>query len=177
VINSVRRSDQIRRTLVKLREEPIRGHAVVCEFEGQVIGYALLISFCSNELDEKVLYIDQFFIDRAHRGQGQATNLIERLSATPYSTRWPRLAAYVVDEDKVETLEQMLRWERTTSVKALIISVWLASSFWLLMLTSMCVTDALGQLDNGQAASGLKQALTNGTTAAVNCRQTRRLFF
>jgi hypothetical protein len=41
---------QVRRTLAKLREEPNRGRAVVCDVESRTVGYALLISFWSNEL-------------------------------------------------------------------------------------------------------------------------------
>jgi hypothetical protein len=40
----------VRRTLAKLREEPNRGRAVVCDVESRTVGYALLISFWSNEL-------------------------------------------------------------------------------------------------------------------------------
>jgi hypothetical protein len=41
---------QVQQTLSRLREEPARGRAVVCELDRQTVGYALLISFWSNEL-------------------------------------------------------------------------------------------------------------------------------
>jgi GNAT superfamily N-acetyltransferase len=72
-------SDQVGRTLVKLREEPGRGRAVVCEMGGTIVGYALLISFWSNEFGGEVLHVDELFIDESHRGHGLATDLLERL--------------------------------------------------------------------------------------------------
>src|SRR5260370_403224 len=45
---------QVRRSLAKLREEPNRGRAVVCDVERRTVGYALLISFWSNELGGEV---------------------------------------------------------------------------------------------------------------------------
>ncbi len=65
-----------RRTLVALRESPWRGHAAVLEVDGQVCGYALVISFWSNELGGKVWVIDEIYVDPEHRGRGYATSRI-----------------------------------------------------------------------------------------------------
>jgi ribosomal protein S18 acetylase RimI-like enzyme len=72
--------EQVRRTLAKLREEPVRGRAVVCETEHCVVGYALLISLWSNELGGEVVHIDELFVEHNSRGRGLATDLIENLA-------------------------------------------------------------------------------------------------
>ena len=42
-----RRAELEDAVLAKLREEPNRGRAVICDVEGRTVGYALLISFWS----------------------------------------------------------------------------------------------------------------------------------
>src|SRR6266852_1845362 len=66
---------QMRRTLAKLRAEPHRGRALVCEVNGHPAGYALLISFWSNELGGEVCNIDELFVAPEYRGRGLATGL------------------------------------------------------------------------------------------------------
>jgi ribosomal protein S18 acetylase RimI-like enzyme len=79
---------QVWRTLAKLRKEPSRGHAVVCEIDGRTVGYALLISFWSNELGGEVCNIDELFVAPEYRGSGLATSLLEGLADGPHSP-WP----------------------------------------------------------------------------------------
>jgi uncharacterized protein DUF4197 len=45
---------------------------------------------------------------------------------------------------------------------------WLASSFWLLFMLCLGAAAVRAQPDAGQAASGLKEALTTGTANAIN---------
>jgi GNAT superfamily N-acetyltransferase len=70
---------QVRRTLARLRAEPFRGRALVCEVDGHPAGYALLISFWSNELGGEVCVIDELFVRQADRGRGLATALLTGL--------------------------------------------------------------------------------------------------
>lgn len=79
---------QVRRTIAKLREEPNRGRAVVCDAEGRTVGYALLISFWSNELGGEVCNIDELFVAPQYRGRGLATALLEGLADKEQSL-WP----------------------------------------------------------------------------------------
>jgi ribosomal protein S18 acetylase RimI-like enzyme len=79
---------QVRCTLAKLREEPHRGRALVCEVNGHPAGYALLISFWSNELGGEVCNIDELFVDPAYRGRGLATDLFTMLTDSEQCL-WP----------------------------------------------------------------------------------------
>ena len=65
-----RRAELEDAVLAKLREEPNRGRAVICDVEGRTVGYALLISFWSNELGGEVCYIDELFVAPLYRGRG-----------------------------------------------------------------------------------------------------------
>jgi len=79
---------QVRITLAKLRDEPGRGRALVCDIEGKTVGYALLISFWSNELGGEVCNIDEPFVAEQYRGRGLATALFNGL-ATAGASLWP----------------------------------------------------------------------------------------
>jgi ribosomal protein S18 acetylase RimI-like enzyme len=75
-----------RATLAKLREEPARGMAVVLDVDGAVHGYALLISFWSNELGGEVCTIDEIYVDVHARSRGHTTSLVTsiRSGAAPW---------------------------------------------------------------------------------------------
>jgi GNAT superfamily N-acetyltransferase len=64
-----------------LRRAPVRGRALVLELDGRVRGYALLVSFWSNELGGEVCTIDELYVEPEHRGSGHATRLLRCLSA------------------------------------------------------------------------------------------------
>jgi GNAT superfamily N-acetyltransferase len=83
---------QMRRTLSMLRREQTRGRAVVCDIAGDAVGYALLISFWSNELGGEVCTIDELFVLPEHRGRGLGTALLDRLAGGDRSL-WPAEAA------------------------------------------------------------------------------------
>ena len=104
-------SEQVVRTLVKLREEPIRGQAVVCEVNGEVVGYALIISFWSNEMGGEVLYIDELFIEENYRGQGLGTDLINRLAIRDASF-WSGKAAALALEVSPQNVRAKSLYER-----------------------------------------------------------------
>src|SRR5437763_1338331 len=74
----------IRDTLSILRAEPIRGRALVLDVDGAIGGYALLISFWSNELGGEVIVIDELYVLLSFRSQGHGRELLISLArATP----------------------------------------------------------------------------------------------
>lgn len=78
---------QTRATLARLRAEPLRGRAVVLEINGHASGYALLISFWSNELGGEICEIDELYVAADARGRGWGTGLVQRLPID--RTLWP----------------------------------------------------------------------------------------
>jgi GNAT superfamily N-acetyltransferase len=74
-------AEQVRRTLATLRGAPARGRAVVLEAAGALAGYALLVSFWSNELGGEVCNVDELYVVPAARGQGHGTALIRSIAA------------------------------------------------------------------------------------------------
>lgn len=68
------------RTLQMLREQAARGCALALEMNGAVQGYALIISFWSNELGGEVGIVDELYVAATARGQGHATRLLESLA-------------------------------------------------------------------------------------------------
>jgi ribosomal protein S18 acetylase RimI-like enzyme len=72
---------QVRVTLERFRREPVRGCALVLEVDGARAGYALLVSFWSNELGGEICTIDELYVAPAHRSRRYGTRLIESLIA------------------------------------------------------------------------------------------------
>src|SRR5690606_34675934 len=77
-----------RRTLSVLRTDPVRGRAVVLEIGKVIGGYALLISFWSNELGGEVMVVDELYVRPGFRDQGHGRALLEGL--VEGSGLWPR---------------------------------------------------------------------------------------
>lgn len=74
-------AEHMRRTLRVLREVPARGRVVVLDVDGRTSGYALLISYWSNELGGDIDVIDEIYVAPEHRGHQHATRFIEALAA------------------------------------------------------------------------------------------------
>jgi GNAT superfamily N-acetyltransferase len=72
---------QVRRTLAALRREPLRGRAVVLDVEGGVAGYALLVSFWSNELGGEVCEVDELYVRPALRSRGHGSALFDAIES------------------------------------------------------------------------------------------------
>jgi ribosomal protein S18 acetylase RimI-like enzyme len=72
--------EQMRRTLEVLRAEPWRGRLAVLDLGGAPAGYALLISFWSNELGGELCQIDELYVAAAHRSRGHGTALFEAVA-------------------------------------------------------------------------------------------------
>jgi ribosomal protein S18 acetylase RimI-like enzyme len=73
-------AEQIRHTLRELRAQPIRGRVVVLEERGQVRGYAIAVSYWSNELGGELCHIDEVYVDPEVRGRGHTSALVDSLA-------------------------------------------------------------------------------------------------
>jgi ribosomal protein S18 acetylase RimI-like enzyme len=67
-------------TIRTLRAEPARGRLVVLDDGAGVAGYALLISYWSNELGGEVCHIDELYVATPARGRGHASELVRSLA-------------------------------------------------------------------------------------------------
>lgn len=74
---------QVRRTLAAFRAEPIRGRAVVASVDGSVVGYALLVSFWSNEYGGEICAIDELYVVPSQRNRGISTSLFAAITDDP----------------------------------------------------------------------------------------------
>jgi ribosomal protein S18 acetylase RimI-like enzyme len=68
-------AEQVRLTLRVLRVDPQRGRAVVLDAGGRCAGYALLISFWSNERGGEACEVDELYVEPALRNRGCGTDL------------------------------------------------------------------------------------------------------
>jgi len=73
-------AEQVRRTLATFRAEPTRGRAVVAEVGSEAVGYALLVSFWSNEYGGEICAVDEIYVVPSHRSRGIATELFRSVS-------------------------------------------------------------------------------------------------
>jgi ribosomal protein S18 acetylase RimI-like enzyme len=87
----------MKRALAEILVNPIRGAVAVLDLSGQRCGYALLISFWSNEFGGEICAIDELYVEPAFRGRGLATQLIQGL-ANGDSRIWPRPTAMITVE-------------------------------------------------------------------------------
>jgi ribosomal protein S18 acetylase RimI-like enzyme len=92
-------------------KSPHRGRALVCEVDGRPAGYALLISFWSNELGGEVCNIDELFVAPEYRGRGLATDLFTMLTANEQSL-WPTKPAALALEVSPTNIRARALYER-----------------------------------------------------------------
>ncbi len=71
--------EKIKRTIRMLLKHKEKGTIMVFEGEKELLGYAILINFWSNEYGGNIVYIDELFVKKEWRGKGVATNFIQFL--------------------------------------------------------------------------------------------------
>jgi GNAT superfamily N-acetyltransferase len=77
---------KIQLTFEMLERHPDYGRILVFEQKGQIIGYAILINFWSNEYGGIVVTIDELFVISAFRNRGIGRAFISHLIATRYGS-------------------------------------------------------------------------------------------
>jgi predicted GNAT family acetyltransferase len=78
-----RKPGRIELTYGELSARPDKGSLISFLHDGQIVGYAILIYFWSNEFGGTVIDIDELCISREHRGKGLATNFFSWLETSP----------------------------------------------------------------------------------------------
>jgi GNAT superfamily N-acetyltransferase len=87
----------MRRTLTEITVNPIRGAAAILDRGGELCGYALLISFWSNEFGGEICAIDELYVEPKYRGRGFATQFVEILASRD-NALWSRRAVMIAVE-------------------------------------------------------------------------------
>jgi ribosomal protein S18 acetylase RimI-like enzyme len=72
-------ASQVHGTLEELRRRPGRGVAALLELDGRVEGYALLISFWSNEFGGELCDVDELYVAPDHRSRGHGRELFDTI--------------------------------------------------------------------------------------------------
>ena len=101
---------QVRATLEMLRAEPVRGRAIVLEIGGECAGYALLVSFWSNELGGEICTIDELYLTPAVRSRGYGAMLVQLLMSG--ESVWPRVPVALELEVSPENRRAFALYER-----------------------------------------------------------------
>lgn len=60
----------IRATFDELARRPEKGQIIVFELEGDLVGYAILVFFWSNEFGGDIIEIDEMVVSSKHRSRG-----------------------------------------------------------------------------------------------------------
>jgi GNAT superfamily N-acetyltransferase len=74
--------DNIARTLQETIQHPEKLQLIAFCQQYEVIGYALLVFYWSNELGGNVIFVDELFVAAVYRGQGMATQFFTWLEQT-----------------------------------------------------------------------------------------------
>jgi GNAT superfamily N-acetyltransferase len=78
-------NEQINKTIKELLNHPEKGTILLIEKDGEIIGYSILVNFCSNEYGGNILDIDELFIKPEFCGKGIGTRFIKYLVKNKFS--------------------------------------------------------------------------------------------
>jgi ribosomal protein S18 acetylase RimI-like enzyme len=80
-------NQKITNTILHLQNHPDNGKIILFHSPNahQIIGYAILIHFWSNDYGGLLTFIDELFIKETHRGQGHGTKFIKHLIQIKYN--------------------------------------------------------------------------------------------
>lgn len=71
--------EKISRTFAEFSIHPEKGSILVAKDEENIVGYAILVNFWSNEAGGNILDIDELFVEESERGKRIGTNFIKYL--------------------------------------------------------------------------------------------------
>lgn len=72
-------SENVQKTVERLEKSPSELAILMFTIEGQIVGYALLTWFWSNEFGGRMLMIDELLVKESFRNQGIASRFFENL--------------------------------------------------------------------------------------------------
>jgi GNAT superfamily N-acetyltransferase len=87
----------MQRTLAEFTANPIRGAVAVLEMRNKPCGYAVLVSFWSNEFGGEICAVDELFVEPEYRRSDFTTQFIQHLTRGD-CVIWPRRTAMIIVE-------------------------------------------------------------------------------
>lgn len=70
LLETVMTPERVQRTFQELRLRPEKGRIIVFELDDQLVGYAILIFFWSNEFGGDFVEVDELFVAKEYRSRG-----------------------------------------------------------------------------------------------------------
>ncbi|MFC1849303.1 GNAT family N-acetyltransferase [candidate division CSSED10-310 bacterium] len=80
-------TQKIQQTIAVLSSQPDRGEILIFTVEQQVVGYAMLIFYWSNEYGGDIIFIDELYIKAAWRNRGIGKRFFEYVIACDRENR------------------------------------------------------------------------------------------
>jgi ribosomal protein S18 acetylase RimI-like enzyme len=74
-------SEKIHNTVQELTKHPEKGKIIVFICHREIVGYAIVIFFWSNEFGGNIIHIDELYVNAAWRNRGIATQFFKDLSS------------------------------------------------------------------------------------------------
>jgi len=100
--------EKIELTIQTLTTRPDLGEILLFQKDNDLVGYAFLINFWSNEYGGNILTIDELYIDQAYRNQGIGTDFLNYLRTTKYKNAVALQLETTPDNDRAKKLYQKL---------------------------------------------------------------------
>ncbi len=102
---------KIERTIKTLLKHKSNGTIFVMEVGKEIIGYATLINFWSNEYGGNIVYIDELFVRKEWRGKGVATKFIQYLAKKKINNAVSLFLEVTPQNKKAEELYKRIGFE------------------------------------------------------------------
>lgn len=104
--------EKIKRTFEVLSKDPTRGTIIVIEHGDEIIGYAILINFWSNEFGGNIVNVDELYIKEEFRSQGIGTEFIKHVADTKFSNAVALQLEVTPDNDRAYKLYEKLGFKK-----------------------------------------------------------------
>lgn len=100
--------EKIENTIATLQDTPDLGTIELVLDTGNVIGYAILINYWSNEYGGFIKFIDEIFIEKAYRSKGIGTQFLHFLMHKKYQSAVAFALEVMPNNDRALRLYQQL---------------------------------------------------------------------
>jgi ribosomal protein S18 acetylase RimI-like enzyme len=108
--------EKVRLTIAELLAHPDKGQIMLFEAAaGEVVGYAILINFWSNEFGGNITTIDELYVKAAWRSQGIGSDFIRFLEKTRLAGAVALQLEVLPENIRAQRLYQKLGFEKNSN--------------------------------------------------------------